>query len=56
MRDERANVLYVGKALVLRHRVRSYFQTSAKHVPRIQEMVAKVQDITWWVTNTEMKR
>ena len=55
MRDERANVLYVGKALVLRHRVRSYFQTSAKHVPRIQEMVAKVQDITWWVTNTEME-
>ncbi len=55
MWDERANVLYVGKALVLRHRVRSYFQASVKHAPRIQDMVGKVQDITWWVTNTEME-
>lgn len=55
MRDERNQVLYVGKALVLRNRVRSYFQPSAKHPPRIQEMVAKVQDITWWVTRTEME-
>ena len=55
MWDESANVLYVGKALVLRHRVRSYFQISAKHSSRIEEMVVKVRDITWWVTPTEME-
>ncbi len=55
MRDESGSVLYVGKALVLRHRVRSYFQSSAKHSPRIDEMVGKVRDITWWVTSTEME-
>ncbi len=55
MRDENNRILYVGKALVLRQRVRSYFQPSANHVPRIQEMVAKVRDITWWVTRTEME-
>ncbi len=55
MWDEGANVLYVGKALVLRHRVRSYFQSSAKHAQRIHEMVGKVQNITWWVTPTEME-
>ena len=55
MWDEHAKVLYVGKALVLRHRARSYFQQSAKHSPRIQEMVGKVRDITWWVTATEME-
>lgn len=55
MRDENDRILYVGKALVLRQRVRSYFQPSANHVPRIQEMVAKVRDITWWVTRTEME-
>lgn len=55
MRDENDRILYVGKALVLRQRVRSYFQPSAVHVPRIQEMVAKVRDITWWVTRTEME-
>ena len=55
MWDESANVLYVGKALILRHRVRSYFQLSAKHSSRIEEMVVKVRDITWWVTPTEME-
>ena len=55
MWDEHASVLYVGKALVLRHRVRSYFQSSAKHSPRIDEMVAKARDVTWWVTSTEME-
>jgi len=55
MRDENDGVLYVGKAVVLRQRVRSYFQPSANHVPRIQEMVGKVRDITWWVTRTEME-
>ncbi len=55
MRDARGKVLYVGKAVVLRNRVRSYFQPSAKHTPRIQEMVEKVQDITWWVTRTELE-
>lgn len=55
MRDENDRILYVGKALVLRQRVRSYFQPSAVHVPRIQEMVAKVRDVTWWVTRTEME-
>ena len=55
MWDEHANVLYVGKALVLRHRARSYFQQSAKHSSRIHEMVGKARDITWWVTATEME-
>ena len=55
MWDKHAKVLYVGKALVLRHRVRSYFQSSAKHAQRIHEMVAKVRNITWWVTPTEME-
>ena len=55
MLDEKGGILYVGKALVLRQRVRSYFQPSAVHVPRIQDMVGKVRDITWWVTRTEME-
>lgn len=55
MQDEHDKVLYVGKALVLRQRVRSYFQVSAKHRARIREMLGKVQNITWWVTKTEME-
>ena len=55
MWDEHEKVLYVGKALVLRHRVRSYFQSSAKHAQRIDEMVSRVRNVTWWVTRTEME-
>lgn len=55
MRDEHDGVLYVGKALVLRHRVRSYFQSSASLSTRIREMIARVRDVTWWVTPTEME-
>lgn len=55
MWDEHDKVLYVGKALVLRHRVRSYFQSSAKHAQRIDEMVSRVHNVTWWVTRTEME-
>ncbi len=55
MRDANLKVIYVGKALVLRNRVRSYFQPSADHPPRIRQMVDEVQDVTWWVTRTELE-
>ena len=55
MRDAELKVIYVGKALVLRNRVRSYFQPSADHPPRIRQMVNEVQDVTWWVTRTELE-
>jgi excinuclease ABC subunit C len=36
MRDSAQAVIYVGKAVVLRNRVRSYFQASARHEPRTE--------------------
>lgn len=54
-RDEQGHVLYVGKAVVLRNRVRSYFQASAKHGPRIARLVTKVRDIEWIVVDTEIE-
>jgi len=55
MLDAEGRVLYVGKALVLRHRVRSYFHASANHNPRTQALVAEIADISWWVTKTELE-
>jgi excinuclease ABC subunit C len=55
MRNKDHKVIYVGKAVVLRNRVRSYFQTSAQHPPRIQQMVDEVDDVSWWVTRTELE-
>ncbi|HHY54438.1 MAG TPA: excinuclease ABC subunit UvrC [Chloroflexi bacterium] len=55
MLDATGRVLYVGKAVVLRNRVRSYFHASANHTPRTQALVAEIADITWWVTKTELE-
>ncbi|MCC6403371.1 MAG: excinuclease ABC subunit UvrC [Fimbriimonadaceae bacterium] len=54
-RDESDAVLYVGKAINLRNRVRSYFQASAKHGPRIQRLVKRTRDIEWIVVETELE-
>ena len=54
-RDEAGDVLYVGKALVLKNRVRSYFQASTRHGNRIERMVRKVCDLEWIVVDTELE-
>lgn len=48
-------VIYVGKAVVLRNRVRSYFHASAQHTPKTQALVAEITDINWWVTGSELE-
>ncbi len=54
-KDAQGQVLYVGKALSLKNRVRSYFQESARHGPRIARLVSKVCDIEWMVAQTEVE-
>ncbi|MBS1723788.1 MAG: excinuclease ABC subunit UvrC [Armatimonadetes bacterium] len=54
-RDERGDVLYVGKAVNLRNRVRSYFQPSAKHSGKNERLVAKVRDIEFIVVDSELE-
>lgn len=54
-KDEAGSVLYVGKAVSLRQRVRSYFQPSAKHGPRIERLVHKVRDVEWIVVDSEIE-
>jgi excinuclease ABC subunit C len=55
MHNADGKVIYVGKAIVLRNRVRSYFHNSAQHPPRTQALVEEIRDITWWVTKTELE-
>lgn len=50
MKDERGAVIYVGKAKVLRNRVRSYF--SGSHDRKTQWMVSNVADFEYIVTDT----
>ncbi|MBM5791670.1 MAG: excinuclease ABC subunit UvrC [Cyanobacteria bacterium M_surface_10_m1_298] len=55
MRDGEDRILYIGKAKVLRNRVRSYFQSGSGHghSPRIALMVRQVCEIEFIVTDSE---
>jgi len=48
-------ILYIGKAVSLRNRVRSYFQDSAAHHPRTAAMVEKVVDVRTIVVSNEIE-
>ncbi len=53
MRDQNDRILYIGKAKALRNRVRSYFQNSQNHSPRISLMVRQICEIEFIVTDSE---
>ncbi|MBK8049743.1 MAG: excinuclease ABC subunit UvrC [Anaerolineales bacterium] len=55
MHNADGKVIYVGKAIVLRNRVRSYFHASANHNAKTQALVDEIADISWWVTKTELE-
>ena len=54
-RDDAGEVLYVGKAVNLRSRVRSYFQPSAQHGPRIERLVFRVRRIETIQVDSELE-
>ncbi len=49
------DILYIGKAVSLRSRVRSYFQESAAHHPRTVAMVERVVDVRTIVVTNEVE-
>jgi excinuclease ABC subunit C len=54
-KDAENNILYVGKAANLRHRVGSYFGGGQKLTPKLQRMVSKVNDLDYFVTGSEQE-
>ncbi|OGO00937.1 MAG: excinuclease ABC subunit C [Chloroflexi bacterium RBG_13_51_52] len=54
-RDAVKNILYVGKATDLSHRVRSYFQAPHKLMPKIQRMVSQIADIDFYIASSEQE-
>ena len=55
MKDGKGDMLYIGKAKSLFHRVRSYFADAADHAPRTRIFVRKVKDIKFLTTKTEQE-
>ncbi|MDD4775012.1 MAG: excinuclease ABC subunit UvrC [Syntrophomonas sp.] len=54
-RDKEGRVIYIGKARVLRSRMRSYFQSPAGMHPKVRAMMARVGDFDYIVTATEVE-
>lgn len=55
MRDELDAIIYVGKAKVLKNRVRQYFQNSANHSIKVKQMVSHIDHFEYIVTNSEVE-
>lgn len=55
MRDENGRVIYVGKAVNLRSRVRSYFNSGGQDHPRTRQLVHNIRDIEWIVVGSELE-
>ena len=55
MRDDSGGVLYVGKAASLRHRLSSYFNSPSGLEPKIRNMVGRVADFDFILTESEQE-
>lgn len=55
MLNEAGEVIYVGKAVNLRNRVRSYFQKSSTQPIKVQALVEHIADLEYIVTDSEME-
>lgn len=55
MHDSKDAIIYVGKAVSLKNRVRSYFRASTKKTPKIQKMVSLIARFEYIVTDSELE-
>lgn len=53
MKDISGNVIYVGKAVVLKNRVRQYFQSSKNHTSKVKSMVKNISSFEYIMTDSE---
>jgi excinuclease ABC subunit C len=54
-RSSAGDVIYVGKAINLRNRVRSYFHAELSHGDKTRQLVRAVEDIEWIVVGSELE-
>ena len=55
MKNSDEVIIYVGKAKILKNRVRQYFQNSSKHSPKVKSMVSNIDSFEYIVTDTEVE-
>ncbi len=55
MHNARGDVIYVGKAKILKNRVRQYFRSIEKHTPKVRAMVMHISYFEYIITGTEIE-
>ena len=55
MKDSSGKIIYVGKAVVLKNRVRQYFRSQRNHSPKVRAMVSHVADFETIITGSEVE-
>ena len=55
MHDKKDNIIYVGKAISLKNRVRQYFQPSRNVTPKIARMIEKISYFEYIITDSELE-
>lgn len=54
-KDKAGQIIYVGKAAVLRNRVRQYFQQSRSRDAKTEALVSEIADVDWMTVDSEME-
>ena len=55
MKDRFDNIIYVGKAKILKNRVRQYFQSSKNHSSKVKSMVKNIDKFEYIITDSELE-
>lgn len=55
MHDKNDEIIYVGKAIVLKNRVRQYFQSSRNQTAKIRKMVSQIAYFEYIITGSELE-
>ncbi len=55
MKNKRGQIIYVGKAIKLKNRVRQYFQSSRNHSVKTMAMVSHIEDFETIITDNELE-
>lgn len=55
MKNSSGEIIYVGKAKILKNRVRQYFQNSKNHTEKVKAMVKNISEFEYIVTDSEME-
>lgn len=55
MKDAQGVIIYVGKAISLKNRVRQYFHSPANHDIKVRNMVPRIEDLDYIITDSELE-